>query len=141
MQLEDATKAIYQRWMTEWASTGGGVPYVFDNDVADQSEPSYMRVSISLLGSQRTTIGATRKYRRAGSINVKANSPANNGRKRAEQLATLAKTVFEGKRFGQTVGEPEGIVCDVATFQEIGSDGQFWTVLVQIDFHWYETHG
>ncbi len=140
MKVYEASKAIYGRWMTEWALVEPSIRYVFDNDAQPQSVPSYVRVGLKWLSSRQTTIGQSRKYRRDGLLNVKVNVPINAGRETAELLAEKVKVIFEGQRFGTSGAEPEGVICSLATFNELGPDASFFSLLVAIDFHVYDTH-
>jgi len=141
MELEDADRVIKQRFMTEWALVEPTVKYVFDNDPRPEGVPSYIRLSLAVRRGGQSTQGDIRKYRREGFINVKVNTPIAAGPKGGQAMCTKVKNIFEGVTFGQTVGEPEGVVCHlVDTGLPLGSDGQFWTLLCVADVHWYDTH-
>lgn len=139
MKLDEAVKTIYLRWMALWPGLSTNIPYVFDNDAQPETAPSFARVSVQTLPTRKWTMGQTSKYRRDGLINVKLSGPSNAGRKTVDVLAGYVITIFEGKRFGTSAGE-EGIVCRTSSPTEIGSDGQFWTLLVATEFDYYETH-
>lgn len=140
MTPEDAHRAIYQRWMTLWPGLSGAVPFVFDNDVADESMP-YARVSVQRLASEQHTMGGApnRKFDRSGLIWVKLSAPANQGSKAVDRLLQHVRTVFEAVRFGNTGGLEDGVVTFATSDETPVADGRLWILVATTPFEYTET--
>jgi len=135
MTKADAVKAILQRWMIEWPSLSDGTPYVFDNDVADESS-TYARVRIQSLQGGERTIGApgNRRFVREGLIIVELRGPANHGRGPLDVLAAHVRTIFEAVRIG-----PAGEVVTFSSYDsEDTSDAARWVLAVSTPFEYDE---
>lgn len=141
MTEADAVKAIYQRWMTQWPTPSGNIPYVFDDDVVDEVSGGFARVSITLTGDEQHTLGQTgaRKYLRTGQVDVKLYGPANQGRGPLDALSAVVRGIYEGARFGAT-GTEDGVVCYASSAKELRpeSSAQFWCVQVTTPFEFFE---
>lgn len=138
MNQYDAKKAILQRWMTLWPAASSNVPYVFDNDVRDESA-TYARVRIIDLPSEQWTLGApgNRKFQRTGDIEVELKGPGNVGSKQLDQLTSAVRSVFESVRFGVTDGE-QGVTTFASSSFVEATDGQYWILVITTPFEYYE---
>lgn len=136
MNLYLAGTAIKQRWMTQWASVGAGVPYVFDNDVQSEGVPAYIRVQVEPTTRTQETQGAFPKYRQNATITVQLNYKSGDGTKTIDLATPAALAVFRGKRFGG-VGD-ESIICFQSTAEKPTNDGQYYRRRFTIPCWWTE---
>jgi hypothetical protein len=136
MEWVAAKKLIKQRWMDQWGTVGGGVLYVFDNDVQKEGTPGYVRVVIRNGRSEQITIGDHPKYRRNGTLDLICHRPLNEGDKEIDSMVQLARNVFERKRFGPP-GD-DSIICYKADYLDPDKEGQYRRQTVSITFHFYE---
>lgn len=131
--LSEAREAIYQRWATNWGSTSA---YCFENQGSSLQEgrTPWAMVFVRHNVSSQQTLGPTgyRRFRRFGSIYVQINTLIDTGLKANDDLAYQAKAVFEGTSFS-------GLACTDSTVREVGSDGKWYTQLVEVDFDYEET--
>ena len=139
MNAYEAGKAIYQQWMSAWPSASGGIAFVFDNDVVDETS-LYARVAIHSITSEQHTLGpvGSRKWLRAGFIMVTLKGPSNQGRKSADVLTSAVKSTLEGVRLAAS-GTEEGVFTFAASVDEQPPDGQFWILAIRVPFQYYET--
>jgi hypothetical protein len=138
MNQHDANKAVYQRWMAAWPAASGSLPYVFDNDVADENA-RYARVSIEDGTSVAHTMGGAgnRLVRRTGEVVVDVRGPGNAGRKELDQLASAVRTVLEYQRLGVS-GDEGGVTMFASSAIVEPTDGHYWILVVTTPFEYYE---
>lgn len=140
MNAYEANKALYQAFVAQWPTLAPGVPYIFDNDVADE-QSTYARVRVFDGLSEQHTLGSAtlgqRKYARTGVVRVELRAPGNAGRKTLDQLAQHVRTIFEGVRLGAT-GTEEGVVTFASSTSIGPTDGRHWILAVSTPFEYYE---
>ena len=95
MQMRAATEAIYQHFVTQWASA---TPIVFGNEAASEPAAPFVRVSMRENTSEQLTIGTTgnRIFERHASVYVQIFAPADAGEGPLLTLMQAARNVFEG---------------------------------------------
>lgn len=138
MNQYEANKALGQRWMTLWPGLSSSTPYVFDNDVADETA-TYARVTFGGDGSRQHTLGpaGNRRFRRRGTVTVELHSPANAGRKAIDLLAGHVRTIFEGVRVGDSGGE-EGVTTFATSSDLPPTDGERVILVLSTPFEYDE---
>jgi hypothetical protein len=138
MTGDQAAKSIYVQWMTLWPGLSGSTPFVFDNDVIDESA-TYARVFVKNRMSEQYSLGAVgnRRWLRYGEIVVRLKGPANVGRKTMDQLVNAVIAVFEGQRLGSS-GTDVGLMTYAASTSEAPPNPQFWQTQITIPFEYYE---
>lgn len=140
MKHDVAVKTILQRWMTLWPGLSGSTPYVFDNDVNDQS-PFYARVSITTLDEEQHTLGGvgTRKFLEPGIINVKLYGPGNAGRGPLDVMADYVRQIYQSTRFG-ALGVEEGIQTFETSITELRpkTSAQYWILVTKTAFEFFD---
>lgn len=138
MTQYEAVKALYQRWMSAWPAASTNVPFVFDNDVIAETA-TYARVKVEDLASDQHTLGpvGSRKWLRTGLVRVVVKSPANVGRKAADNLAAAVRSTLEGVRLAAS-GTEEGVFTFAATSEELSPDAQYWVLSMTVPFQYYE---
>lgn len=145
MNQSQASIAIYQQWMNTWPALTTaivpttGVPFVFDNDVNDES-PTYARVKVLHGNSDQHSLGAVgnRRFIRDGVIQITLKTPANTGRINTDVMVAACRSVYEGNRLASTTSEP-GVVCEAVDAGKDSTDGQYWSSVVTVPFTFYET--
>jgi hypothetical protein len=132
VQINDATEAITQRFIANWDAVS--TPFTLDNEnfTAPDSTP-WIRMTIRFTVAGQYTLGqpGNRKWQRKGLIIGNIFVPANGGRQKADQLAQTFKDIFEGNHFGP-------IEAYDANVKELGTDGLWFQVAVQVDFNYNE---
>ena len=129
MQLNDARKAIYDRFTAAWGST---TAFCFYGEAFDSTQHlEWVRVTVKSLPGSQDTLGAAgnRKFMRTGIIFVQITVPDGEGTSRADQLAQLVSTIFEGTRFS-------GIWVYETNVQEQDSDDKNLLYLVESTFNY-----
>ena len=133
--INEARKAIYQRFKDNWTGT---TPFsstvTFANEAYDPppDQPN-IRLTVNNLASGQETLGkpTNRRFNREGLTIIEIRVPVNTGLTIADSLADEARTIFEATGF-------EGINFFSADTAEIGPNGQFYRVDVIARFEYYE---
>jgi hypothetical protein len=138
---EEASAAVFARWLALWPSLSGAVPYSVDTLVVPESIP-HARVAIRSLPSDQHTLGAAgnRKWIRTGLVDVRLVGPINAGRGSLDRLAGHVRTIFEGKRIGPTARD-RGITTHATSISELRRDRdapQLWILGCTTPFEYYE---
>ena len=133
--LNQATERIYQTFQTDWGTTS---VFTFDNEEFDPPEAGvdWVRLAVRHFDSNQETLGGVgnRKFLREGRIFVQCFTALDKGRAAADNLATIARNIFEGKTLGT-----ESIRCTDSVVREIGPiDDGFYQVNVEIAFNYDE---
>jgi hypothetical protein len=132
--LNQARERIYQTFNTDWGSTSA---FTFDNDEFDPpAAADWVRFSVRHFDSNQESLGGVgnRKFLREGRIFVQCFTPLDSGLAGADNLATVARNIFEGKTLGT-----ENIRCTDAVVREIGpTDDGFYQLNVEIAFNYSE---
>ncbi|QBQ71180.1 tail terminator protein [Shewanella phage S0112] len=135
--LNQARKAIYNRFIAAWGSTTEFVlyPEVYKggDETADQE---WVAVSTRHLPTPPATLGrkTTRRFTRSGIIFIQVFTPRNIGTSRIEELCEIAKEIFEGVRF-------DGVWTNQVTISEEDPDASAQKnlyYLVQCQFNYEE---
>lgn len=140
MDKPQATNAIKQRMLDLWPGLSTNLPVVFDNEAAP-SAPSYARLNIVHTASKQWTLGQDAIFHRYGLIKVKLMSPRDTGTTRpggADFMVKWVRKIYEGKRFGSTGPGDSGVVCFEASDRDIGVEGEYWVVLVDVSMRYDE---
>lgn len=138
MYLEDAKILISKRWLVEFPKLAPDVPTVMDNEAADETMPSYVRLSFQSMTPRQTTMGAkgTRRIERNGLVALKLNVTPDQGSNGADKLFKHVQAVLELERIAASAPD-DFVELREADPREIGLDGQFWTLLVTIPFRFW----
>jgi hypothetical protein len=127
-----AREAIYLRFTTQW---GTRTTSTFENETFDDTkqEVSWVRLSVRHTGGGQDTLGkkGSRKYRRAGLIQVQIFTPKDAGLDEADGHVAVLKTIFEGESFS-------GVDCNDLFPRERGEDGKWYLTVVECDFDYDE---
>jgi hypothetical protein len=138
MTESNAKKVILQRWMAIWPGLSGNTPFVFDNDVMDESA-AYARVKFRTGPSEQYSLGkpGNRRYLRQGQVAVYLCTPANAGSAANDALVEAVRGTLEGVTIpGAT---PDIGVCLYAGSTSPGPvDAQFFRQLVVIPYELIE---
>lgn len=133
--LDEAVKRIYETFITDWAATS---PFTLDNEDYTPPKPTddWVRVAIRHSGGGQASLGdvGNRKFDRFGSVFVQCFTPIDKGRKGADTLAAVARTIFEGKTLS-----PESIRFTSASVREIGPERGWYQVNMEASFNYTET--
>ena len=120
-----AIEAIYNRFITLWSAK---TAVILDNEgiePPDNAAHVFLTVK-STFNNQRTLGGSgNRKYDRNGIIFVKINTLANTGIVTSNGYVKDVLDIFEGVSFS-------GVVCNNTQVTELGSDGKWFSVIVEI---------
>lgn len=132
--LNEARGRIYQDFATAWGATSA---LTFDNE--DFSPPAglpWVRLAVRHESAQQESLGepGARKFERLGRVFVQVFTPLDTGAATADNLASAARAVFEGKTL-----TPENIRFHAVTVREIGPDGAWYQVNVEAQFSYTET--
>lgn len=131
--LNEAREAIYSAFITAWGST---TQVALDNEAFSPAEnTAYVRLAVRHTARSQRTLGAAgnRKYGSLGTAFVQVFVPINSGVKAADDLATLARNIFEGI----TLASVDVSFLDVIV-RETGPDGKWYGVVVQANFDYEE---
>lgn len=133
--INDARKAVYQRWIAQWVTPGGNPPTYYDNVVARPPTTAHVELVVRHLGSMQYTLGAVgqRRFERTAVCLVTIRVPTNQGTLQADVLAQKAMDVFEGVELAG------GLVFYQVQMGEVGPLGDMYEVVVRATFHYYET--
>lgn len=130
--LSDAVEIVKQRWATAWGAT---TTYTFDNEAFDSEAltAAWVRLAVRHFPLGQRSIGdvGNRKFDRGGSVLMQIFSPRDAGLDAAYTLAETARSAFEGKSFG-------GVWCYAAEVREIGPDGRWYQLNVEVPFRYEE---
>lgn len=159
MTPAQVSKAINARFIAGWTEAcarasarsiaeGGpaiaAVPFAVDNITRQEGNGLFARLSIVSLGGEQRTIGprrtaqkgARRTWQYDGLIEVRLSGPKNEGRREGDLLAGEVRRLFQGERFGNTVGR-QGIVTQETEINELRRDRESvskWIVLCSTPF-------
>lgn len=99
--LNEATEAVYQRFVTNFTGTSNVVFRNEEPTFDPETVSTWVRLSVGTLARAQETLGrvGNRKYRPSASVVVQVYTRANTGVKQGETLAEEAKDVFEGTSF------------------------------------------
>lgn len=128
-QAKDITlKAFAASW------DGVKCPYVGDNESFDKPKAPWARIVVRNTAGGQHTLGpeGTRVYRRIAHVLIQIFTEKGKGTKEADTLAQAAIAIFEGKKIN-------GLCFNDGLAREIGSDGEWYTVVVDVTFDYDET--
>lgn len=133
--LAQARERIYKAWTD--AAVLPTAQFCFDNETfTPPTNLPWARIAVRHRLRGQETLGAVglRKFESAGGIFVQCFVPLDKGLAAVDNLASLARAVFEGK-----VLLPEHIRCYGAAIREIGPDEAWYQVNVEASFTYDET--
>jgi hypothetical protein len=133
-----AEQAIQKQWLSLWPGLSSNIPTVLDDEAADQPATGYALLQVQGTRNQQWTVAApgSRKFRRNGLILAKLNIPVDQGSQLALTWVGYVQQIFEGQRFAQTSGD-DGVICYEASWRPVGTEGQFYSMLVTVPFTYY----
>lgn len=130
--LDQAQIAINDRFIASWGET---TPFSFTNEIPADNDitKSWVRLTSRLSVSGQRSLGqqTNRKFDRNGIIFGQVFSPINQGSSAGTALAKQIEDLFEGERFN-------GVVCQNSIIRDIGPDGEWYQLQVEIDFMYEE---
>lgn len=124
--VDQATKAITDRWATLWTHT----PYQFGNeDFNNNGLAEWARLTVRHETGQQDTMGVSgeRRYLYGGRIFAEIYVARDIGEARRNNLAQKALDVFVGKSFG-------GVRVIKGVPREVGEDGRWSVSRVEFTF-------
>lgn len=135
--LPQARRLVYQRWLDEWVTPGGNPVTTFDNEAFSEPPATswvWLRVRHPTPGEQ-WTLGppGRRKFRRRAICEVQIRCPVDRGLAELDGHAQRARAIFEGVQLAGGLR-----FLDVST-RELGSDGRWYTTVVEAELEYYET--
>ena len=138
MYLEDAVRIIQKHWLSGVAAAVPGLATVFDNEAAPGAS-TYARLAITSMPTSQQTMGGVgnRRVQRNGMIQVKLNGPPDEGRKGVDAYVRHVNAILEMVSLPASVPD-DGVWTDEASPRELGSDGQYWTLMLLIPFRFWE---
>lgn len=129
-----ARAAIYDKFIAAWGAT---TPVVRDNEKSDEFDglTAWVRLSVRHFGRAQNTLGEapTRQFGRVGAAFVQIYVPINDGTSNADLLSNSAAAVFEGERISGT-----SVCFKDVNVSEQGREGNWYTVLVEAEFEYFE---
>lgn len=138
--LTEARDEILTQFKTRWDQPGAsqGIPVIYwDSDATAPKPPNpWARVTVQhspVQPGQVTLAGFSggRRFRRTGICTVQIFTPLGDGLSTADQLATIARSAFEG----QTT--PSSVIFRAVSVNEVGRDEGGWfqvNVLAQFEY-------
>jgi hypothetical protein len=119
--------AIRQRWEAQWPGSGSPViPYCFmDTKYDPPKDKPWLRLSVLTGAEGQVTMGKTRRFRKAGIVDVGIFVPVGSGDGLPKQVADRVAAIFRGR----TVA---GIIFRACSLERVGVDGPWvqWTCTV-----------
>jgi hypothetical protein len=134
--LGQARERIYESFVTDWGATSA---FTFDNEEFDPPTGTpWVRLAVRHTASNQETLGGIgqRKYERIGSVFVQCFTPLDSGVASADNLASIARAVFEGKTLAPA---GEAIHFFDVVVREVGPDGAWYQINVEAFFTYHET--
>lgn len=130
VNITDVNEQITKRFIDNWTN---GIPYELEGENFQAPDTAWLRFTIRYTVASQWTLGqpGNRKFQRKGLIIANIFTPANAGRKQADILAQTFKDIFEGTTFG-------AVEAYTANVKELGLDGLWYQVAVQVDFNYNE---
>lgn len=129
-----ARERVYSQFLAGWGVLS---PVTFDNEAyTPPSGARWVRLVMRHTVGLQETLGAPglRRFERRGNVIVQCFVPLNAGVAAADELATAARTVFEGKTLGTEAVHFFGV-----STREIGNDGAWYQINVEASFLYHET--
>lgn len=141
MDLAEATRAIFKRWLDVWPTKSGGVPYVLDATTKSEA-PVFARVAVISLSSVQATLGpeGNRRWDHTGLISVRLSCPIGQGRGQLDELAKVVTKIYSGKRLGRRARE-RGVVTHATSVNEERNSKEAahrWILICATDFEFTE---
>ena len=132
--LNQARERIYQTFVTAWGTTSA-LSFEGEAFTPPVGAP-WVRVSVRHSDAVQDSLGGIglRKFERIGRVFVQCFVPLDTGLAAVDNLATLARNVFEGKTLS-----PEAIHFFGVVVREIGPDDGWLQVNVEAAFIYHET--
>ena len=143
ISISAARESISKRWIAQWGVTS---LYCFDNEkfvppkpaapgTAETAESCWCRIVTRQLVSTQETIApvGSRKYSRQAMVQIQVFVPVDMGTLASDTLTAAARTVFEGVKF-------DSLHFYAGNTREIGIDGKWYQVNVEVPFTYYDTH-
>ena len=130
--INQVNEYIVARFINAWSDstvyTLDGETFIGPNDVP------WVRLSVREMPGSQNTLGqpGNRKYERKGLILGQIFTPIKIGTQQADTLAQAFKDIFEGVTFNAVEGHD-------ATIRRLGTDGLLYSIVVEINFVYYET--
>ncbi len=95
VNLTDAREAIYEAFITAWASTSA---ITLDGEAYDPPTAAFVRLAVRHNDSAQESLGGVgrRRFLRAGIVYVQCFAPKNAGARAADTLAAAAVEILEG---------------------------------------------
>jgi len=133
--LNQARGRIYQDFVTGWGTTSA---LTFDNEkFSPPATANWVRLSVRHNASTQKSLGAVgnRKFMRGGSVFVQCFTALDSGVSGADNLATVARNIFEGITLS-----PETVYFTDVVVREIGpTDDGYYQINVEASFDYDET--
>ena len=132
--LAEAKELIYLTFFNGWGATSA---YTFDNEnFTPPVALPWARLAVRHNLSNQASLGPTlaRKYDRSGSIFIQCFAPLDSGTATADNLASIAQGIFEGKTL-----TPDNVRIYDVTIREIGPDEQWYMINVEAFFEYTQT--
>ena len=142
MSFADERKYIEERFNTNWGTT---TPIAWENVSIDtpesfakgsgnymqvdhtEKQSSFVRLNILNGNSEYRSINKQTSKLHLGVIAVQVFIPLNGGTYKGREYADTIATIFDSASFN-------GIKCDVASIETVGSDGEYYQLNVNIPY-------
>lgn len=117
---------------TEWNMATSSAPLAYNNiqfDPPTDGQTVYGRLHIQHEAGDRASLGGARaRFRREGRLALQVFTPANDGTLQADQIADQIVVAIEAQ------GQIDNIWFRNARMREVGPDGTFFQVNVEVEF-------
>ena len=132
--LSEAREAIYDQFLSGWGATTEVTRDNIDFDPNALSE--WVRISVRHTASTQETLNSPglRRFARFGSAFIQIYTEGDIGTQRTDELATIARNLFEGLSLSGTTVRFLDVV-----FRETGAEGKWFQSIVEATFEYDET--
>lgn len=125
-----AVEAVYEEFLQQHSLASDTV---LDNEAAPSTD-TWARIVVRTTNRAQDTLGrqGTRRFRTTAAVVVQVYTPINRGVQDAMTLAKEAADIFEGRSLS-------GLDFGAAQIEEIGPQGRYHLVMVEVPFDYDET--
>ena len=130
--INQAKDTVLKTFAASWDKVA--CPYVQDNETLKAPHSPWARIVVRNTAGGQHTLGpqGSRVYRRIAHVLIQIFTTSGTGTKDADLLAQAANNIFEGKTIN-------GLCFNDGTVREVGSDGEWYQVVLDVSFDYDET--
>lgn len=130
--INQAKDIVLKRFDAHWDSDV--CPVVYDNEASEGQNAPWARLTIRNTSGGQDTLGkeGNRKFLRTAHVIIQIFTKLQEGTKQSDELAQEARDIFECRSIS-------GLDFGSGEVREIGPDGGWYIVVVDVIFNYYET--